>query len=295
MTQKQAEIISKENPQPEQDVVQTKGDQETNGNQEKEQQPQQQDESQNANIDQLNKKPEGNQHEPENHEVTKESKKKSKGKNQERRKKQDQKTGEQAAQGVSAAAAFLDETRDPNKDLANDTQSESQKPTALPTHDQDFLQLQPSDQVNKNQSQTQETQHEQQQQQQQESVKEEKPTDSGELLANSGIPKESTESKKSWATQAGQSQNEKDRRQDETAGGQSFLGYEWQLCNVTAGPDYIPCLDNEKAIKALHHTMHFEHRERHCPEEGPMCLVPVPELYRKPIKWPESRDKVRLN
>jgi hypothetical protein len=71
-----------------------------------------------------------------------------------------------------------------------------------------------------------------------------------------------------------------------------MYGYTWQLCNVTAGPDYIPCLDNEKALRQLHTTGHFEHRERHCPEVGPTCLVPLSEGYKRPITWPQSRDKV---
>lgn len=109
---------------------------------------------------------------------------------------------------------------------------------------------------------------------------------------NSGIPKESKESKKSWSTQAAQSENEKERRKDESDGQDGIYGYTWQLCNVTAGPDYIPCLDNEKALKKLRSTRHFEHRERHCPEEGPTCLVPLPEGYKRSIEWPTSRDKV---
>ncbi|PON99531.1 putative methyltransferase PMT [Trema orientale] len=109
---------------------------------------------------------------------------------------------------------------------------------------------------------------------------------------NSGIPKESKESKKSWSTQAAQSENEKERRKDETDGQDGIYGYTWHLCNVTSGPDYIPCLDNEKALKQLHSTRHFEHRERHCPEEGPTCLVPVPEGYKRSIEWPASRDKI---
>ncbi|XP_062102507.1 probable methyltransferase PMT27 [Humulus lupulus] len=109
---------------------------------------------------------------------------------------------------------------------------------------------------------------------------------------NAGIPKESKESKKSWSTQAAQSENEKERRKDESDGQDEMYGYTWQLCNVTAGPDYIPCLDNEKAVKKLRSTRHFEHRERHCPEEGPMCLVPVPEGYKRSIEWPTSRDKI---
>ncbi|GAB2279492.1 hypothetical protein Dimus_014132 [Dionaea muscipula] len=116
------------------------------------------------------------------------------------------------------------------------------------------------------------------------------------LLPNSGIPKESTESKKSWATQAAQSNKEKERRKDKSITGNgingSIYGYTWQLCNVTAGPDYIPCLDNEEALKHLRTTKHYEHRERHCPEDPPTCLIPLPEGYKTPILWPTSRDKI---
>ncbi|XXG73671.1 hypothetical protein AAC387_Pa07g2547 [Persea americana] len=90
-----------------------------------------------------------------------------------------------------------------------------------------------------------------------------------------------------WSTQADQSNNEKERRQES-----SMYGYSWELCNVTAGPDYIPCLDNEKALKKIHSTRHFQHRERHCPDENPSCLVPIPEGYKRSIKWPNSRDKI---
>lgn len=68
--------------------------------------------------------------------------------------------------------------------------------------------------------------------------------------------------------------------------------YRWKVCNVTAGPDYIPCLDNIQAIKMLRTTRHYEHRERHCPDEAPTCLVPLPKGYRTPVKWPKSRDMV---
>ncbi|GMN29254.1 hypothetical protein TIFTF001_002356 [Ficus carica] len=118
---------------------------------------------------------------------------------------------------------------------------------------------------------------------------------SGESLENSGIPKESKESKeskRSWATQQAQSESEKERRKDESDGQEGLYGYTWRLCNVTAGPDYIPCLDNEKALKQLRSTRHFEHRERHCPDEGPTCLVPLPEGYKRSIEWPASRDKI---
>ncbi|URD95427.1 hypothetical protein MUK42_29256 [Musa troglodytarum] len=103
-----------------------------------------------------------------------------------------------------------------------------------------------------------------------------------------------------WATQADHSDNEKERRREETLSEGSdlegnagnSLGQEWKLCNVTAGPDYIPCLDNEKAIKQLHSFRHFEHRERHCPEEGPACLVLLPDGYKRSIEWPKSRDRI---
>lgn len=94
--------------------------------------------------------------------------------------------------------------------------------------------------------------------------------------------------KGSFSTQADQSQNEKDRRQGLSA----IYGYTWELCNVSAGADYIPCLDNEKFLKKLHTTGHYEHRERHCPEEGPSCLVPLPVGYKQSIEWPQSRDKI---
>nr|XP_043633461.1 probable methyltransferase PMT27 [Erigeron canadensis] len=104
--------------------------------------------------------------------------------------------------------------------------------------------------------------------------------------SSSGIPKESNISMQEWKTQAGQSENEKERQADVA------VNHKWDLCNVTSGTDYVPCLDNENAIKKLKSRSHFEHRERHCPEEGPMCLVPTPEGYRTPIPWPQSRDKI---
>lgn len=121
-------------------------------------------------------------------------------------------------------------------------------------------------------------------------TKEQKPTNSNSGDAHHGIPQESSESKKSWSTQAVQSETQKERRTDE-----HNSNHTWLLCNETAGPDFIPCLDNEKAIKQLRSTIHYEHRERHCPEKGPTCLVPIPQGYKRSIDWPASRDKVRLN
>lgn len=58
--------------------------------------------------------------------------------------------------------------------------------------------------------------------------------------------------------------------------------------------EYIPCMDNEEAIKKLNSTERGEKFERHCPEKGKElnCLVPAPKNYKKPIPWPKSRDEV---
>lgn len=123
--------------------------------------------------------------------------------------------------------------------------------------------------------------------------KPEKTTNMEEAAVKTGIPKESAESKNSWATQEKQSANEKERREDQSRDAESLYGYTWRLCNESAGADFIPCLDNTKALKKLRSTRHYEHRERHCPEEGPTCLVPIPRGYKRSITWPKSRDKVR--
>ncbi|KAL9262640.1 putative methyltransferase PMT10 [Drosera capensis] len=58
--------------------------------------------------------------------------------------------------------------------------------------------------------------------------------------------------------------------------------------------EWIPCLDNEEALKGLKRVDRGERFERHCPGEGKGldCLVPVPKGYRKPIPWPQSRDEI---
>lgn len=104
------------------------------------------------------------------------------------------------------------------------------------------------------------------------------------------ITKESSTGDGAWSTQLVESQNEKKAQDSSISKDQSSYG--WKTCNVTAGPDYIPCLDNWQAIKKLHTTMHYEHRERHCPEESPRCLVSLPDGYKRSIKWPKSREKV---
>lgn len=61
--------------------------------------------------------------------------------------------------------------------------------------------------------------------------------------------------------------------------------------------EYIPCMDNEEAIKKLRTTERGERFERHCPGEGKGldCLVPAPKNYKTPIPWPRSRDEVWFN
>ncbi|KAL6841281.1 hypothetical protein ACP4OV_028799 [Aristida adscensionis] len=70
----------------------------------------------------------------------------------------------------------------------------------------------------------------------------------------------------------------------------------WEACRVgrgVAAADYIPCLDNVRAIKRLRSRRHMEHRERHCPvAPRPRCLVRLPAGYRTPVPWPLSRDMI---
>ncbi|KAG6660646.1 probable methyltransferase PMT26 [Carya illinoinensis] len=106
--------------------------------------------------------------------------------------------------------------------------------------------------------------------------------------AQSEILNETTTQSGAWSTQATESKNEKDFQKSSA---QQTI-YDWKLCNVTAGHDYIPCLDNWQAIRSLRSTKHYEHRERQCPEEAPTCLVSLPEGYRRPIEWPNSREKI---
>ncbi|PIA47536.1 hypothetical protein AQUCO_01400286v1 [Aquilegia coerulea] len=110
--------------------------------------------------------------------------------------------------------------------------------------------------------------------------------------AQSEILNETSTQNGAWSTQAIESKNENEGQQSSGIQNSGASGYSWKVCNVSAGPDYIPCLDNLQAIRKLRTTKHYEHRERHCPEEGPTCLVPLPEGYRQPIKWPQSREKI---
>ncbi|XP_047318497.1 probable methyltransferase PMT26 [Impatiens glandulifera] len=123
-----------------------------------------------------------------------------------------------------------------------------------------------------------------------EKVKQDKEESSAELFPSgpqSELLNETSTQNGAFTTQDTESKNEKESQESD---GQS--GYKWRLCNVTAGPDYIPCLDNLQAIKSLRSTKHYEHRERHCPEDPPTCLVPLPEGYQKSVDWPTSREKI---
>ncbi|KAG8383862.1 hypothetical protein BUALT_Bualt04G0057800 [Buddleja alternifolia] len=105
--------------------------------------------------------------------------------------------------------------------------------------------------------------------------------------AQSELSNESTTQDGAFKTQATESKNEKEAQKSDNQN-----SYSWKLCNTSAGPDYIPCLDNWEAIRKLPSTKHYEHRERHCPDSPPTCLVPLPEGYQRSIEWPTSREKI---
>lgn len=55
--------------------------------------------------------------------------------------------------------------------------------------------------------------------------------------------------------------------------------------------DYTPCTNPKKWRK--YGTYRLSHMERHCPpiSDRKECLVPPPDGYKPPIKWPKSRDE----
>ncbi|XP_073136961.1 probable methyltransferase PMT26 [Henckelia pumila] len=108
--------------------------------------------------------------------------------------------------------------------------------------------------------------------------------------SESEILDESSTQNGSFLTQATESANENEAQKSSQSENQNV--YSWKLCNTTSGPDFIPCLDNWAVIRKLPSTKHYEHRERHCPDNPPTCLVPVPEGYQPPIEWPTSREKI---
>ncbi|BBH08736.1 S-adenosyl-L-methionine-dependent methyltransferases superfamily protein [Prunus dulcis] len=115
---------------------------------------------------------------------------------------------------------------------------------------------------------------------------------SEESDSNNIESQETTAENEQGSTEVVESQNEKETQQSSLSEHKSGHEWKWKLCDVTAGPDYIPCLDNWGSIRKLPSTMHYEHRERHCPDEAPTCLVPLPEGYKRSIQWPTSREKI---
>ncbi|BFG40524.1 hypothetical protein CerSpe_267980 [Prunus speciosa] len=115
---------------------------------------------------------------------------------------------------------------------------------------------------------------------------------SEESDSNNKESQETTAENEQGSTEVVESQNEKETQQSSLSEHKSGHEWKWKLCDVTAGPDYIPCLDNWGSIRKLPSTMHYEHRERHCPDEALTCLVPLPEGYKRSIQWPTSREKI---
>uniref|UniRef100_A0A7N0TZG1 Uncharacterized protein n=1 Tax=Kalanchoe fedtschenkoi TaxID=63787 RepID=A0A7N0TZG1_KALFE len=111
--------------------------------------------------------------------------------------------------------------------------------------------------------------------------------------AQSELLNETTTQEGAWLTQVTESKNERESQKSSLS--KDTNSEVWKLCNVTAGSDYIPCLDNVRAIRKLTSTKHYEHRERHCPDEATTCLVALPKGYRRSVKWPKSRDKIWYN
>ncbi|KAK8456319.1 hypothetical protein SEVIR_3G002500v4 [Setaria viridis] len=122
--------------------------------------------------------------------------------------------------------------------------------------------------------------------------KEDKPTEVFPDGSQAELLNETTTERGPWPTQAAQSNKD---TKEQTATSSTPMSFSWKLCNVDARADYIPCLDNVQAINKLRSTKHYEHRERHCPEKPPTCLVPLPEGYSNPIRWPKSRDQIWYN
>ncbi|KAJ4766327.1 S-adenosyl-L-methionine-dependent methyltransferases superfamily protein [Rhynchospora pubera] len=121
------------------------------------------------------------------------------------------------------------------------------------------------------------------------------PMESFPNAAQSELLNETSTQNGTFSTQAAESRNQKEVRAtsaNKKGSKDDAVAVTWKLCNTSAGADYIPCLDNVAAIKKLRTTRHYEHRERHCPDESPTCLVPLPEGYKKSIEWPHSRDKI---
>eukprot|EP00897_Mesotaenium_endlicherianum_P007750 jgi/Mesen1/7002/ME000365S06145 len=73
-------------------------------------------------------------------------------------------------------------------------------------------------------------------------------------------------------------------------GHQAVPTYTFDECSVTS-QDATPCTDPERWRKYERQRMAF--RERHCPSKAErlQCLIPPPEGYKEPIRWPKSKDQ----
>lgn len=89
--------------------------------------------------------------------------------------------------------------------------------------------------------------------------------------------------------------NETQVEREGSSAAPKFAIKKFGLCPKTMS-EYIPCLDNEEAIRKLPSMEKGERFERHCPEQGHelSCLVPAPKGYHAPIPWPRSRDEVKM-
>ncbi|KAD1631712.1 hypothetical protein E3N88_42515 [Mikania micrantha] len=115
-----------------------------------------------------------------------------------------------------------------------------------------------------------------------EAVKEERKPEDDVKTESLEILKETQPENGAFSTQAAESKR-------------SENSYKWKSCNASTGPNFIPCLDNVAALRTIYTTKHYEHRERHCPQEPPTCLVSLPQGYTIPIRWPKSRDMIWYN
>ncbi|XWS23668.1 hypothetical protein CRYUN_Cryun28dG0034900 [Craigia yunnanensis] len=90
--------------------------------------------------------------------------------------------------------------------------------------------------------------------------------------------------------------NEKGREEEEEknkSDGEVGVRFEkYKVCEESKF-DFIPCLDNEEAIKMFNEIEKGEKYERHCPGKDKLlnCVVPRPEGYQRPIPWPQSPDE----
>ncbi|KAF3775995.1 putative methyltransferase [Nymphaea thermarum] len=99
---------------------------------------------------------------------------------------------------------------------------------------------------------------------------------------------------------AAAAEEEDEEEQDEERPGAAEDRVSWKAERFLKCPasmrDYVPCLEEaeEGADGEMNPTVWGERFERHCSslDSAPKCLVPPPAKYRRPIRWPISRDQV---